>query len=278
MQINPPGSGLVDTFGAVTASSTGTQSTGAYAQLTAATPREYDGFFITSVFDNMQDGSDNNMTFDIAMGAGGSEKVLIEKLKFSDYSCQQTNGMPFSYIPIRIPRGVRLAVKTFDGGGGFSGRFILHPCAYGPYGIKGFSRAEVMGYSGTAFVGGNKGVDVQANASANTKGNFVQIIASTANRYQGLMMVCSGANQQSANGSEKFLIDIAVGSSGNEKVIVANLLCSWGVGNGFTILLPWCFGVFPVDIPAGSRLSVRCQYSQANGTNKFDALLYGFIR
>lgn len=270
--MNTPNSGLVDTFGALVSSDTnGTSvSAGAYSQITAATTREYEGFYLSTYLESMSTATDNLSTLDIAMGAGAAEKILIDKLKFNDYFTGQSNGMPFGYIPIRIPRGVRLAVRQNTTSGSTDSRVAIHPCSYSPFGNRGFTRAESMG------VTGNKGVEVDAGATPNTKGSYSQIIASTSNRYQAIMLCISSDNQRAQNGSERFAIDIAVGAAASEKVIVNNLLCTWSFSNGATIL-PWCFGPFPCDIPAGSRLAVRAQNSAATVT-KFDATLYGFMR
>lgn len=95
------------------------------------------------------------------------------------------------------------------------------------------------------------GTAVTCSATANTKGSFAQLTASTTN--DACFAIVSGAYTGTA--VNYFMIDIAVGAAASEKIILPNLvLAFWpgGNANGNTVS-------FPIQIPAGTRLSVRCQ-------------------
>ncbi len=98
---------------------------------------------------------------------------------------------------------------------------------------------------------------VNPNASANTKGSWVTLIATTAFPAQGILMtlVTGSVNID-------YLYDLAIGSAGNEQTIASNLLLAvYEIGvEGYYL---------PIGLPAGVRLSARCQ---ANGASKVGAV------
>ena len=104
--------------------------------------------------------------------------------------------------------------------------------------------------------GGSTGTTVTAAGSANTKGSWVEIEDSTAYRAAGLwLLVRSGAQ------SGDFLVDVSIGAAAAEQTIISNILVMrqalrWGIAPIWV----------PLEIPAGSRIAVRCQCSTANGS------------
>jgi hypothetical protein len=111
----------VDSIGFVTANTTGTTLTassstntkGSYAQLSASTPRDY--LALWAYFDALNTTATNAAYLcDIAIGAGGSEKVIIPNL-FQQCSSVAGNGPFLSGIagpfPICIPAGTRVAAR-----------------------------------------------------------------------------------------------------------------------------------------------------------------------
>ena len=109
------------------------------------------------------------------------------------------------------------------------------------------------------------GITLTANASANTKAtSWTEVIASTDYASNWLLVML-----HQASGSIAYLIDIGVGASTAEHVLIANLylhapaITSAG-GRAF---------LFPVRIPAGTRLSARCQASTGSGTVRIAAAI-----
>lgn len=94
---------------------------------------------------------------------------------------------------------------------------------------------------------------VTAPVSNNTKGSWVEYLASTARDYTGLLVTINvNANNISV------LYDVAIGGSGSEQVVVPDLL--------FAGLDRDCAHFFaPVAVPAGSRLSSRIAATNAGG-------------
>lgn len=90
---------------------------------------------------------------------------------------------------------------------------------------------------------------VTASASVNTKGSYAAVVASTAVDCDGFLVTFAG---QTSN--VRVLVDIAVGGAGSEQVIVANLV--WSANQNLTQTF-----YVPVSLPAGTRISARCQSS-----------------
>lgn len=91
-------------------------------------------------------------------------------------------------------------------------------------------------------------VTVQADASANTKGAWVEAIASTANATNLLTIYAA----TSASGTDTgCLLDVAIGPSGSEQIIVNNVAIGFSPGTNWS---------FPMSIPPGTRIALRLQH------------------
>jgi hypothetical protein len=102
---------------------------------------------------------------------------------------------------------------------------------------------------------------IPPSATTETKGSFVQLIASTSNITKS-MLIQLLANPNGAI-CKSYLIDIATGGAGSESVLIANL--GAGVAGQYDITMnTW---LVPVNIPAGTRLSAR---SQTDGASCLD--------
>ncbi len=96
------------------------------------------------------------------------------------------------------------------------------------------------------------------SGAANTKGSYVEIVASLS--VDATAMYFAVSNQPLNNGNFQFLIDIATGAGGSEQVIVSN----YPVWPGTALGNVWCRAFMPISIPAGTRVATRCQASGAS--------------
>lgn len=92
------------------------------------------------------------------------------------------------------------------------------------------------------------------SGAANTKGAWIEVIASTPQDYTGLWVQLRGATTNNS------LFDIGIGAAGSEIVVAPNLFCGPkptpdSFGSLFTI---------PQSIPAGTRVAVRAQSDGAS--------------
>jgi hypothetical protein len=107
--------------------------------------------------------------------------------------------------------------------------------------------------------------NVTAHASANTKGSYVELTSATAFAAQGII-ICIGK----VNAASRYLIDIAIGAASSEYDIIPNLIAR---GENSAQITSQLF--FPIAIPAGVRLSARCQASTGGSTIRISATLCG---
>jgi hypothetical protein len=116
---------------------------------------------------------------------------------------------------------------------------------------KGLVKPEHnMGNVGTATVG----VAVTTGASASTKGAVTQLVPATAYDAYWITIMASGygASATSSAGS----LDILVGASGQERVLIPDLLMGFCGAFGSQARGPKIWH-FPLYIPAGTRLSAQ---------------------
>lgn len=104
-------------------------------------------------------------------------------------------------------------------------------------------------------------LSVTSGGSANTKGSWTEIVASTS-----VDTVCMTMNTTASIGSNgvdtRCLVDIGIGAAGAETVVIPNI----AVGNKSSSAAGW---MFPIFIPKGTRVAFRSQHAQASTANTF---------
>lgn len=112
---------------------------------------------------------------------------------------------------------------------------------------------------GTTTVASGIGVTVTSSSSANTKGSYTEILASsvTARKADGFMLTMYRTG--GAKPGYDILTDIAIGGAGSEQVILSNLLgCRQEAGGEVASIF------FPISIPGSTRVS--CRTAAASGS------------
>ncbi len=102
--------GFTGTTTSGTALTAGSRVKGTYAQLTAATARDYMGFFIAVDGAAAAGGTGHNIWFDIAIGTGGGELIIVPDWVFAPWA-GLFNAYISSFFPIEIPAGTRIAAR-----------------------------------------------------------------------------------------------------------------------------------------------------------------------
>lgn len=135
---------------------------------------------------------------------------------------------------------------------------------------KGIVREE----STYATIGGARsgsGVAVTTDSgSASTKGAVAQLIASTS--FDAYMMAIEVWGYSLAVTQSEACLDILIGASTAEDPIIENLLAGQATSSGVTSGKYW---LFPVYIPAGSRLSARAAGDRLNTAMRVNVMLWG---
>lgn len=102
-----------------------------------------------------------------------------------------------------------------------------------------------------------------SSSSANTKGAYAELVASTTFACSGFMIIIINAH------ADDHLIDLAIGAAASEQIILSNLVAGVGsLGDSLTN------EIIPVSIPAGTRLSARSQSTGTSRVISFSVLLF----
>lgn len=260
--------GDVTTVGQVAGSSLGTAITagatnteGSYAQLTASTPHDAHAIIVMG----RTNLNGQSSLVDIAIGGAGSEQVIV-----ADLLIQGPRAVMPYFLPIYVPGGVRLSARARSSTnvGVQNVTVMLLRNQFG--GVPALSRATVYG----AATGDSGGTSVDPGASGNTKGSYVQIVASTTYAHKGIIF---GINQDKNTGTTQadWLYDIAIGAAGSEVVIVPDLWINQAQ-TGLAAATPSTVGPIMIPIPIATRIAVRAQCSINDATDRLnDVIIIG---
>lgn len=251
------------TVGAVVASSGLTtvqsDSNGAkvWTQLVASTPHAARGIVVMVAPNNV-----SRCLLDIGMGASGSEQVIVPDLYFGFQS--GLGGPQHVPIPIAVPAGVRLAARvqtTSANGSVKAGVTMLGG------GLNAGPRASrVVNYGADASQA--RGTEMQSG-SFNAKGSW-STLGTLTQACRGFFVL---HGPQAWFGVDLFaLIDIGIGASGSEQVLVPDLFCGGLASAGW---YPWVLGPFDIALPSGTRVALR-KAQTYNGAASTYAALYTY--
>lgn len=109
-----------------------------------------------------------------------------------------------------------------------------------------------------------RGTILDTGTTANAKGAWVPISASTPRAYDALSVLMFRPV-----GISQMLVDIGIGASGSETVLIPDLYWPWGKSAFYG-----CLYTLPVHVPGGSRLAGRAQSDRTNA-DKVDVIVYG---
>lgn len=254
----------VNTSGATggTALTTGASfSKGSWVELLAATAFSTVGLSVYGVAAGV-----NNVDclFDIGIGAADSEQVIIPNLGF-----HQSNGTttPCWFFPLSIPAGSRLAARAQAGSASTQ---VFVQCQLGGGSFTAFPPLSLVTAYGVNLADSG-GTSVDPGGSANTKGAYSQLTASTTYPIRALTWYFPNQGNGARTAAD-WLVDFAIGAAGSEQVIVPNV----SIRTFANVLVPGIQTLPVGPIPAGTRLAVRAQCNTADPTDRLiDCILYG---
>jgi hypothetical protein len=264
---------LAENAGANTGASTGTTVTangsgntkGSYAQLIASTA--FSSQMLMLIFDTPNSGT-RDFLVDIAIGGAGSEQIIISNLLVSPAVDNTFMGAIFQFA-VNIPAGTRIAARCQSSTGSSNLKVTIQ--LFGAGLATGEIGSTVDTYGENTSDSGGTAID--PGGSANTKGSYTQITAST-NKSHRYLTIAFGNRLNGTMTSGSWLVDIAIGGAGSEVVIISNLnLHAVSTADGIT---PQVITRIPVNIPAGTRIAVRAQSSITDATDRLvDVAIYG---
>lgn len=255
-------------IGTVAGSSRGTSVTcgnnaeGSWTELVASLSADIDGF---TLLGNLTGG--NMAKMDVGIGAAGSEVVVA-----GDLAIIGRQGSPVGAydVPIPIAAGSRIAVRGIGIGAAPTAIVSLLGWVNGSVPMPTYTALTTHGFSAAS----SPGVSVDPGGSANTKGSWTQLVASTALDYEGLIVALTNLNDFAA-ADATWLVDIGTGGAGAETVLIPDLYAGMDSGNDFAYPLGG-LGPFAVDIPAGTRIAARAQSTTTTaGDRPIGVVVYG---
>lgn len=239
----------------VTAAATA-HTKGSWAQLEASTDFNIEGFWIRiSTFDY-----DEDMMIDIGIGASGSESVLVPNI------FKRAGVGVSAFFPVPIKAGTRVSARVQATTASKVAQVMLLGIGSSITGNPGCGRVWDIGNTTTTSC-----IEVDAGSTANTKGSWVELKSSTPNLVTGLVLSINSSSSGTDDAS--FLIDIGIGSSGSEKVLIPDI---YTYSKDFLPVSRPGYIYLDVDIPAGTRIVARAQCSLTDTSmRKARVLIWG---
>lgn len=234
---------------------------GSYVELTASTSEAVEAVIAT--IDTITASSSRRFLMDLAVGSAGAESVVMANLPLTGTSFNGPGNAPAVYQPLGIASGSRVAARCQCSIASDTMRVSLLL-------IGGTSSATVESYG--AVTASTNGTQVDPGGSANTKGSYAQLTASTSATIGWLATVITGRGN-AAPAQATFELDIATGGAGSESLLVPGLY--FASYSGLTVWVPGVWSL-PVSIPSGTRIAARGASSSIDATDRlFDVMVFG---
>jgi hypothetical protein len=204
--------------------------------------------------------------FDVAIGAAGSEQVIIPDLTIHSPISAALFQVATYFFPIHIPRGSRIALRSQSSTGGKYIRPMIYLISGGAAQPAGLNRVLCYGLTGNS-----EGTEIDPGTSSNTKGGFVEIVSSLVYPLKGFVLGIGNTDFSRASG--EWLIDVAIGAAGSEQVILPDYHAATSTST--TRIGPIASPFIPIAMPIGTRISVRSQSSLTTTDRLLDVFIYG---
>lgn len=246
-----PHDGVFETSG-FGSSSAGTLISTGFSSMDTGTPYSYEGFWLDIIKEVT-----GHVAFDVAIGAAASEVLLVDDFPIPRINTGQANTHGVSiYFPLHVPQGSRISASCSITNGL---RMTVRGANGSPGRMEGFSEVVPFGVSSS------RGTSVDPGGTANTKGSWVQIAASSGGFLAGVYVVLDNVNNTIMTDAD-FRVDIGIGGAGSEVVVIPDLMCRARATDDFN--QPFVFGPFPLEIPPSTRLAARAQCSITDATDR----------
>lgn len=239
-----------------------TNTKGAWAQLIAATTIHAAGLVVF-----VRGGSAaGKYLMDIAVGGAGSETVILPNVHHSSASGSNIGGSSYVFA-LSIPAGSRIAARCQSTTGGAT--LIVSVVLIGTTlaGRQPLGEAAVYG----ADTSDSGLIAVDPGATANTKGSWVELTASTTRPIRELVVALFHDGTFSSVGIV-WKVDIGIGAAAAEAVVIPNLETYMTTSERLPMIQSY---TIPVNVPAGARLAARAEAtSNSSPSRLIDVAVY----
>lgn len=246
-------------------SSASANTKGGYTEIVSAANNTKDIYGFALMLPNAS--TNRDCLIDIAVGGAGSEVVVMGNILFS--SIKSGRHGDHAVIPLFIARGQRIAARVQCSTGSTAQNVSMTPFHRNPW-PRRYWTCETWG----AATGDSGGTSIDPGGTANTEGAWTELTSSTTRRTR-LFVIAIGNQNNTTRSDATWLVDLGVGAAGSEVAVAENMY--FIVNQAIDFTCPCFHGPIPVDIPAGSRVSVRAQCSiNTSPARLIDAVVYGF--
>ncbi|GAA2990676.1 hypothetical protein GCM10017559_08410 [Streptosporangium longisporum] len=222
------------------------------------------GWINLGLFSSNLSAGDRAMIMDLAIGGAGSETIVA-----ADIVCGSRLNASICF-PLHVPAGATLRARIAT-----TATSQVIPTA-----ATGFMAEPESGISTPGRItsygtvpASSSGTAVTPSGTANVKGSYVQLTASTARPIHALMVMVQGSTNTHLAAS--YAVDIAVGGSGSETVIIPDHSVAADTNEYLQPMSP-DFYPLSLSIPAGVRLAARCAVTTGSVTTPVEVAVYGF--
>lgn len=209
--------------------------------------------------------SPNSYGIDIGIGAAGSEVALVSNLTLAG----GTQPLVAYQLPLTIPAGSRIALRSQNNTASAPCYYTMQTFADSAFGGVSGSAIDTFGFNASVTLG----TALDPGATANTKGAWAQLVASTPAAIAGIVASFDTQGRTTGTSNIDYLFDIAIGASGSERIILPNYY-NFMTGAGLATLIT-VSDLMPLAIPAGSRIAARCQSGNTTADRTVGLTLYG---
>lgn len=245
----------------------GANTKGSYTQFVASTTFASNRLHIDVPQTNT---TSQGYLLDIATGAAASEVVVLPNvLAGSLLNTAPLMGAETIDFNLAIASSTRVSARCQCslGSGALTMALTLVAAGYVP-GLASFTTDGVSGSTGTT---------IDPGGTANTKGAYAQLSASTATITQFYAISLSVGGNTTRTNSATWAIDLATGAAGSEVVLVPDERASAGGGaNPMLVMVPQGYSDMTY-IAASTRIAMRASCGTNNATDRvFKAVfIYG---
>lgn len=227
---------------------------GAYAQILASTSAD-----ASRLWAGLLAGGAANVAFlvDVATGAAASEVVLLADLPIQsgqDGMCTPSRV----YAEVDIASGTRIAMRCQCTAAGSQTLFAW--IMQQDRALQSLATPVTYG----ANTGTSLGVPIDAGGTADTKGAYAEITATTSAEHAAWSAVI-GLNNNAIPTLANFAIDIATGAVASEVIVFPDLIVRTSPITD--LVTPGEFWM-PLTIASGTRLSARCASTTNDATDR----------
>jgi hypothetical protein len=253
------------TDGTDVAAAVGANTKGSYVELIASTAYDTQEIYVEAGVEvNSIEG-----LFDLAVGAGGSEVGLVENLAFGYGVVGHAKTVR---LPLPIPAGSRVSGRFQSS---ISGSRVLNVgCKLLNDGGSAGPSYQLLEEHG-ANTGTSHATTIDAGGTADTKGSWTQVVASTSYDWAGFIV--NIAEEAARSTTVRFRLDIGVGAAASEVAVVEDIFFK-RYGSSVANLTTPTYAFFNRQVPAGSRVAARAQCSSNTaGAREFELQVHGLV-